>query len=74
VGGVTRARVTQIARLLDLAPDLQEKLLFGQFARSMNERNLRPIVGRIDWDEQRRMFEKVAGTRVADSARNGGKA
>jgi hypothetical protein len=74
VGGVTRARVTQIARLLDLAPDLQEKLLFGQFARSMNERNLRPIVRRIDWDEQRRMFEKVAGPRVADSARNGGKA
>jgi hypothetical protein len=74
VGGVTRARVTQIARLLDLAPDLQEKLLFGQFARSMNERNLRPIVRRIDWDEQRPMFEKVAGTRVADSPRIGGKA
>jgi hypothetical protein len=73
VGGVTRARVTQIAKLLDLAPDLQEQLLFGQFARRVNERNLRSIVSRIDWEEQRRMFEKLAGTTLADSPRSGGK-
>jgi hypothetical protein len=28
VGGVTRARMTQIIKLLDLAPDIQERLLF----------------------------------------------
>ena len=26
----------------------------------LNERNLRPIIGQIDWHEQRRMFQKFA--------------
>jgi hypothetical protein len=25
----------------------------------LNERNLRPIVGRIDWHEQRRLFREL---------------
>jgi hypothetical protein len=28
LGGVTRARMTQIMQLLDLAPDIQEQILF----------------------------------------------
>ena len=55
LGRVTRARMTQIMKLLDLAPDIQEQILFLPSRNGLNERNLRPIVKRIDWDEQRRL-------------------
>jgi hypothetical protein len=58
-GRVTRARMTQIMKLLDLAPDIQEQILFLPNIQGLNERNLRPIVSRIDWNEQRRMFQKI---------------
>jgi hypothetical protein len=61
LGRVTRARMTQIMNLLDLAPDLQEQILFLPLIQGLNERNLRPIVSRIDWDEQRRLFQKITG-------------
>jgi hypothetical protein len=61
LGRVTRARMTQIMRLLDLAPDLQEQILFLPLMQGLNERNLRPIASRIDWDEQRRMFQEMYG-------------
>jgi hypothetical protein len=59
LGWVTRARMTQIMKLLDLAPDIQEQILFLPAMKGLNERNLRPIVNRIDWNEQRRMFQKI---------------
>lgn len=59
LGGVTRARMTQIMQLLDLAPDIQEQILFLPAVKRLNERNLRSIVRRIDWDEQRREFKKL---------------
>lgn len=59
-GRVTRARMTQIMKLLHLAPDIQEQILFLQPISGLNERNLRRIVSRIDWNEQRRMFQKIA--------------
>ena len=61
-GRVTRARMTQIMKLLDLAPDIQEQILFLPFLKGLNERNLRPVVGRIDWREQRRLFNKICGS------------
>jgi hypothetical protein len=61
LGRVTRARMTQIMQLLDLAPDLQEQILFLPPIDGLNERNLRPILRRIDWDQQRRLFAKIAG-------------
>ena len=63
LGGVTRARMTQIMKLLHLAPDIQEQLLFLPPIQGLNERNLRPIVSRIDWNEQRRMFQKLVPRR-----------
>jgi hypothetical protein len=57
-GRITRARMTQIMKLLDLAPDIQEQILFLPPIEGLNERNIRPIVSRIDWSEQRRMFQK----------------
>src|SRR6185437_11660440 len=55
-GRVTRARMTQIMKLLDLAPDIQEQILFLPPLPGLNERNLRPVVKCIDWTEQRRVF------------------
>ena len=63
LGHVTRARMTQIMKLLDLAPDIQEQILFLPSLKGLNERNLRRIVGRIDWNEQRRMFQKITDPR-----------
>lgn len=57
-GRVTRARMTQIMKLLDLAPDIQEQILFLPPINGLNERNLRRIVSLIGWSEQRRMFQK----------------
>jgi hypothetical protein len=69
-GGVTRARMTQIMKLLDLAPDIQEQILFLPHLKGLNERNLRPIVRRIDWTEQRPIFQKIVSVpRVARRSR-----
>ena len=69
LGRVTRARMTQIMKLHDLAPDIQEEILFLPVIKGLNERNLRPIASRIDWDEQRRMFQKITGR--LDGTRSG---
>lgn len=71
LGHVTRARVTQIMNLLNLAPDIQEELLF--LPRTLKghdpirERHLRPITAILDWRKQRRMWgtlrPEVAGLR-----------
>jgi hypothetical protein len=68
LGRVTPARMTQIMKLLDLAPDIQERILFLPLIKGLNERNLRPLVCRIDWDEQRRMFQKITGRVFTASA------
>ena len=70
LGRVTRARMTQIMKLLDLAPDIQEQILFLPLIQGLNERNLRPIANRIDWEEQRRMFQTITAPmgRIGDSA------
>jgi hypothetical protein len=56
LGSITRARVTQIMNLLNLAPDIQERLLFlpgTQFGRdSVSERDLRPEARKLDWKTQ----------------------
>jgi hypothetical protein len=59
LGQVTRARMTQIMKLRHLAPDIQEQILFLPNLRGLNERNLRPVVSRIDWDGQRRLFHRI---------------
>jgi hypothetical protein len=59
LGRVSRARMTQITKLMHLAPDIQEQILFLPPVKGLNERGLRSIVNRIDWDEQRNMFQKI---------------
>ncbi|HXS99013.1 MAG TPA: hypothetical protein VN736_30670, partial [Candidatus Limnocylindrales bacterium] len=59
LAGITRARMTQITKLLDLAPDIQEELLFMPAAKPVTERNLRPVAAQIAWPEQRRLFRSM---------------
>jgi hypothetical protein len=66
LGRVTRARITQIMKLLQLAPDLQEQLLFLPPLKGLNERNLRAVVQQLDWSKQRPIFEKMIVTRTED--------
>src|SRR5436190_19532218 len=62
LGHVTRARVSQVMNFLNLAPDIQEAILFlppvtkGQ--DPVYERQLRPIMAALDWKKQRRMWER----------------
>jgi hypothetical protein len=49
-----RGAVTQIMKLRYLASDIQEQILFllsiqGLNIQGLNERNLRPVVSRINW-------------------------
>lgn len=61
LGNVSRARVTQIMNLLQLAPEIQETLLFlpvtvkGRDA--IRERHVRPIAAEPDWRKQRRLWK-----------------
>lgn len=63
LGHVSRARVTQITNLLNLAPDIQEALLFMPRVMSgrdpISERDLRPIVAQLDWKKQRELWSRL---------------
>ena len=63
VSRVTRARMSQITSLLNLAPDRQERLLSSMRpARGrdwLTEQRLRPIAAESCWRRQRVMFEKI---------------
>lgn len=63
LGHVTRARITQIMALLNLAPDIQEAILFlprvteGQ--DRIKERWLRPLAGHPEWAQQRQAWRAM---------------
>jgi hypothetical protein len=72
LGRVTRARISQIMKLLYLAPDIQEQLLFLPPLSGLTERKLRPIASRIDWNEQRRLLQEIGGAgNLQKQARSG---
>jgi hypothetical protein len=60
LGHVTRARVSQIMNLVNLAPDLQEALLFlprTEHGRDpIHLRLLQPITSSFEWKRQRRLW------------------
>jgi hypothetical protein len=60
LGHVTRARITQIMNLLNLAPDIQEAILFlspiDEGREVIKEWQVRPIAAMPDWDKQRRLW------------------
>lgn len=64
LGGVTRARISQVITLLDLAPDIQEQVLhLPRTVRGrdpITERGLRRIATTPDWEHQRRIWQPRA--------------
>jgi hypothetical protein len=63
LGKVSRARLSQLMMLLQLAPDIQEEVLFMAPTESgrdpVREKRLRAIAGAIDWRRQRRMWRET---------------
>jgi hypothetical protein len=63
LGHVTRARMSQIINLLNLAPDTQEAILFlprtTKGRDPIGERDLRPICAVTDWKKQRTMWQQL---------------
>jgi hypothetical protein len=68
LGYVTRARITQIMNLLNLAPDIQEELLFlpktVKGRDPICETDMRPITTVPYWQRQRKMWAKLAAQRL----------
>jgi hypothetical protein len=62
-GRVSRARMSQILKLLTLAPSIQEYILWLppriEGKEGITERHLRGIVNVPCWDRQRVLFEKL---------------
>ena len=63
LGHVTRPRISQIMNLLNLAPDIQEALLFMEMTLRGRDRihlcQLQPVACEPDWKRQRRLWEEV---------------
>ena len=71
IGHVSRARLTQIANLLCLAPDVEEALLFLPATERgrdpITERQLRAIAAEVDWGKQRRMWRRLKATLLSNT-------
>jgi len=76
LGHVTRARMTQIINLLNLAPDVQEEILFlpntTKGRDPIGERNLRPITAVVDWRAQRRLWGTLLASRTTPTTKTHG--
>lgn len=68
LGYVTRARITQIMNLLNLAPDIQEEILFlprtVKGRDQIREKEVRPIAAVPHWSRQRKMWAKLTAERM----------
>lgn len=76
LGHVTRARMTQIMNLLNLAPDIQEQILFAtpdSAGSALAERNLRHVSSAVHWREQRARFKAEREKTSCPSARRTGR-
>lgn len=64
LGGVTRARFSQILTLVHLAPDLQEAVLFlpriERGGEPLQMRHLLPLTRLADWQQQRDAWRRLA--------------
>jgi hypothetical protein len=63
LGHVSQARLSQIMSLLNLAPDLQEQVLFLQRPRRgrdlLTVRQVLSVSAVLDWSEQRRRWRRL---------------
>ena len=64
LGQVTSARMSQIVNMLNLAPDIQEAILFHPLVsgerEAVSERLVREIAGEPDWAAQRAIWRTLA--------------
>jgi hypothetical protein len=64
LGHVTRARITQIVNLVNLAPDIVEEILFLPRTETGRDlfllRELQPIAQELDWRKQRKLWRELA--------------
>jgi hypothetical protein len=71
LGHVSRARVSQILSLVQLAPDLQVQLLFLKRPADGREpwplRHVLSVAALLDWSQQRRRWRKLQRTTHAHS-------
>ena len=62
LGHVSRSRVSQVMDLLNLAPDIQEALLFLpptiRGPDAVRDPDIRPIAAEVDWGRQRGRWGK----------------
>src|SRR6185312_4014722 len=71
LGYVTRARMTQIMNLLLLAPEIQEGILDDLSTSALQERQLRQVVTKADWTEQRAILRTISGSAGFTRAQTG---
>jgi hypothetical protein len=68
LGFVTRARITQIMNLLNLAPDIQEDILFlpntTKGRDPILEKDMRPVAAVPHWSRQRKMWAQMRKDRL----------
>jgi DNA invertase Pin-like site-specific DNA recombinase len=71
LGGVSRSRMTQIMNLRQLAPALQERILWlpasASAAGAVTERVVRRLTQCLDWREQIKKFEELYNGGVRES-------
>jgi hypothetical protein len=69
VGHVSRPRLSQIMKLAQLAPEIQEKLLFLpptlEGPDRVFERHLRFLASVVDWEKQKQLFRTFEAEREA---------
>jgi hypothetical protein len=67
LGHVTRARISQIVNLVNLAPDIQEAILHlprTEHGRDpIHLRMLQPLAAAFDWRKQRRLWKELVHAR-----------
>jgi hypothetical protein len=68
LGYVTRARMTQVMGLLNLAPEIQEQILFLPKTMAgrdpVSERSLRRVTAIVRWDRQRKAWREMRGCTI----------
>lgn len=78
VARVSRSRVTQMTSLLNLAPDIQEEILFLPVAEArqlrISEPSLRKLTATLLWNQQREQWRTLRslGVRMRDRIRGNG--
>ena len=67
LGHVTRTRVCQVMNLLQLAPDIQEAILYLPLTERgrdpLHLRQLQAMAAVLDWRKQRQMWQEILSTR-----------